>query len=151
MAQLATLVSTQMPANGYVEEAGGGYETAGASIAVQEMLFQSHEGFLRFFPVVPTGESASFSGLRAVGAFVVSARLEMNGTMTGIKIVSEAGRNCTILVPTYPSTAVGRARTLVVMDSTGASVPTWRVGIRGEKNLQQFATSPGQRYQVHVM
>lgn len=150
LAQLATLVSTQMPANGYLEEAGGGYETAGASIAVQEMLFQSHEGFLRFFPVVPTGEPASFSGLRAVGAFVVSAILEPNGTVTGIEIVSEAGRNCTILVPTNVSTARGRVGMLAVTDSDGESVPTRSVNMHGVEGLWQFATSPGQRYQVHV-
>ena len=146
LAQLAALVSTQMLANGQVVETGGGYETAGASIAVQEMLFQSHEGFLRFFPVVPAGEPASFSGLRAVGAFVVSAKLELNGTVTGIEIASEAGRNCTILVP---STGAGRG-VLAVTDSGGEGVPTRGVQMRGVAGLRQFATSPGQRYQVRV-
>jgi len=83
LAQLTTLIRSQMPANGYLVEAGGGYETAGASIAVQEMLLQSHENFLRFFPSWPKGEPASFSGLRAVGAFVVSGRLQPNGTVSG--------------------------------------------------------------------
>ena len=45
LAQLAALVSTQMLANGQVVETGGGYETAGASIAVQEMLFQVGPSF----------------------------------------------------------------------------------------------------------
>ena len=60
--QLAMLVRLQMPANGYLVEAGGGYETAGTSIAVNEMLLQSWEGFLRFFPVYPDGEPAASAG-----------------------------------------------------------------------------------------
>ena len=150
LTQLAALVSTQMLANGQVVETGGGYETAGASIAVQEMLFQSHEGFLRFFPVVPTGEPASFSGLRAVGAFVVSAKLEPNGTVTGIEIASEAGRNCTILVPSTGTGAAAGRGLLAVTDSAGEGVPTRGVRVRGVAGLRQFATSPGQRYQVRV-
>ena len=146
LAQLTTLVRSQMSANGYLVEAGGGYETAGASIAVQEMLLQSHEGFLRFFPVFPKGQPASFSGLRAVGAFVISAQLEPNGTVGGIEIMSEAGRNCAILAP---SRVDGRAGILHVTDSKGVVVPTRLVDIGGVAGLLQFATSRGQRYQVH--
>lgn len=139
LAQLTTLIRSQMLANGLVTEAGGGYETAGASIAVQEMLLQSHEGYLRFFPAFPSGEPASFSGLRAVGAFVVSASLDQSGTVSGIEIESEAGRNCSI----YTRSTEG----LVVTDDASKTVPTWTANVSGVQ-VVQFATRSGHRYKV---
>ena len=84
-----------------------------------------------------------------MGAFVVSAKLEPNGTVTGIEIASEAGRNCTILSRRGTGAAVGRGM-LAVTDSAGEGVPTRGVRVRGVAGLWQFATSPGQRYQVRV-
>ena len=73
---LAAVVTNAMGANGYLRQGGGGIETAGGAQAVNDMLLQSSEGFLRFFPVWPAGEDAAFDTLRAVGAFLVSASLE---------------------------------------------------------------------------
>ena len=73
---LAAVVTNTMGANGYLRQGGGGIETAGGAQAVNDMLLQSSEGFLRFFPVWPAGEDAAFNTLRAVGAFLVSASLE---------------------------------------------------------------------------
>ena len=56
-------------------DGGGGLETTGGVLAVNEMLLQSHEGALRFFPVWPRGRRAAFATLRAVGGFLVSAAL----------------------------------------------------------------------------
>ena len=36
--------------------------------------------------------------MRAVGAFLVSAEMK-NGVVTGVKIVSEKGRDCTVVNP----------------------------------------------------
>ena len=73
-------------------EGCGGFE------AVNEILLQSHEGELRFFPVWPKDQNARFGNLRAVGAFLVSAKLK-NGIVTGVKIVGEKGRPCTAQNP----------------------------------------------------
>jgi hypothetical protein len=66
--------------------------------AIQEMLMQSHEGVIRFFPCWPKDQDARFGTLRARGAFLVSAELK-DGVVTGVKILSEKGRDCTVLNP----------------------------------------------------
>lgn len=83
---------------------GGGIENVSGFLAINEMLLQSHEGILRFFPCWPAGQDARFGDLRAVGAFLVSAARE-NGQTTGVKIVSEKGRACAIQNP-WPGRAI---------------------------------------------
>jgi hypothetical protein len=46
----------------------------------------------------PKYQDAKFGNLRAVGAFLVSAELK-NGEVTGVRIVSEKGKDCTVLNP----------------------------------------------------
>lgn len=139
LAQLSMLIRLQMPANGYLVEAGGGYETVGTSIAVNEMLLQSHEGYLRLFPVFPPGQPASFTQLRAVDAFVVSAALGADGTVDGIEVLSEAGRNCTIFAP----------QGMAVTTEAGKEVPVRSVQIGAvTTGLWQFDTAKGGRYSV---
>ncbi|MCX7048080.1 MAG: hypothetical protein NTX50_21670 [Candidatus Sumerlaeota bacterium] len=77
---------------------GGGIENAAGFLAVNEMLMQSHEGVIRFFPCWPREMDARFGGLRAVGAFLVSAELK-NGAAGGVKIVSEKGKDCAVVNP----------------------------------------------------
>ena len=77
---------------------GGGIENVSGFLAVNEMLMQSHEGVLRFFPVWPREQNARFGSLRAVGAFLVSAELK-DGVIRGVKIISEKGRACTVQNP----------------------------------------------------
>jgi hypothetical protein len=72
--------------------------------AIQEMLMQSYEGALRFFPCWPKERDARFGNLRAAGAFLVSAELK-NGLIRGVKIVSEKGRGCVVVNP-WPGTRV---------------------------------------------
>jgi hypothetical protein len=77
---------------------GGGIESCGGFLAINEMLLQSHEGVIRFFPCWPKDQDARFGSLRAVGAFLVSAELQ-GGVVSGVKIVSEKGRDCTVQNP----------------------------------------------------
>jgi len=65
---------------------------------LQEMLFQSYDGVLRFFPDWPKNQDARFGSLRARGAFLVTAELK-DGVIGGVKIVSEKGRRCTVVNP----------------------------------------------------
>ncbi len=62
-----------------------------AAAGLQEMLLQSYSSTIRLFPAIPAGwREVSFRGLRAEGAFVVSAT--RNGGRTElVQIVSEAG------------------------------------------------------------
>jgi hypothetical protein len=87
---------------------GGGIESCGGFLAINEMLFQSHEGVLRFFPCWPKDEDARFGNLRAVGAFLVSAKLK-GGTVGGVMIFSEKGKTCWVESP-WPSGKVQLVR-----------------------------------------
>jgi len=66
--------------------------------AIQEMLLQSHEGVIRFFPAWPKDQDARFGTLRARGAMLVSAELK-GGVVRGATIFSEKGRACTVQNP----------------------------------------------------
>merc|ERR1712039_1046382 len=79
-------------------------EQVGATHAINELLLQSFEGFLRFFPGWPLSERASFTTLRAVGGFLVSASVDIGGLVSSIELTSEAGRVCTFLNPWIDST-----------------------------------------------
>ncbi|MBN1417948.1 MAG: beta-galactosidase [Planctomycetes bacterium] len=95
--------------NLYLFYAGGGIESCGGIIsAPNEMLLQSHEGVLRFFPCWPEDQPARFGNLRAYGAFLVSAERK-DGRVTGAVIRSEKGRPCTIENP-WPGMAVRLVR-----------------------------------------
>jgi hypothetical protein len=77
---------------------GGGIESCGGFLAINEMLLQSHEGVIRFFPDWPKDLDARFGNLRTVGAFLVSAEMK-NGVVAGVKIISEKGRACSVKNP----------------------------------------------------
>lgn len=67
--------------------------------AIQEMLLQSHTDVIRVFPAIPEKwENASFTKLRAMGAFLVSAVYE-NGKTSQITIESEKGGVLNLLNP----------------------------------------------------
>ena len=98
LARLKERIQMQSFPNGYIEAWGGGVETlAAVPFTVNEMLLQSFEGIVRVFPNW-TGADASFSTLRADGAFLVSA--SMNGGEVGtVTILSEQGRPLTLENP----------------------------------------------------
>jgi hypothetical protein len=77
---------------------GGGIETCGGFLAVNEMLLQSYDGVLRLFPVWPIDHDARFGNLRAFGAFLVSAELK-SGMVTNLELFSEKGEDCTMQNP----------------------------------------------------
>ena len=66
---------------------------------IQEMLLQSYNGLIRIFPAIPESwKNASFSTLRAEGAFVISANRE-NNRLTRLSILSEKGGMLKLLNP----------------------------------------------------
>jgi len=80
--------------NGWIIQAGGGTETlAAVPLTINEMLLQSYEGVVRVFPCWDRLRDASFDGLRAYGAFLVSGRLT-GGRVEWVQVVSERGRRC---------------------------------------------------------
>ncbi len=109
---------------------GGGIECCSAvPTCINEMLLQSHEGVLRLFPCWPKERDARFGNLRAYGAFLVSAERK-GAQVQHVRILSEKGRDCTILNPWQ-----GRS---VVLRRGGKASET----LRGERLT--FKTRPGE-------
>lgn len=104
--------------NLWIFQGGGGIECcSGITAGINEMLLQSHEGILRFFPVWPKDRDARFGRLRAVGAFLVSSEYK-DGQVQYAIVESEKGRDCTVLNP-WPEKAVTLCR-------NGKEVETFR-------------------------
>jgi hypothetical protein len=106
---------------------GGGIESCGGFLAINEMLLQSHEGVLRFFPCWPKDMDARFGSLRAVGAFLVSAEWS-DGAVRNVKIISEKGRACTVQNP-WPGKKVqlirnGRVEEVEIHNAPRFTFPT---------------------------
>ena len=79
---------------------------------LQEMLIQSHAGFLEVFPAIPADwKTASFSTLRAEGAYLVSAKKE-NGKIESITIRSEKGGSLKVKSPfgKFEKSITGKAK-----------------------------------------
>jgi len=81
---------------------------------VQEMLMQSHAGFIDVFPAVPDEwKDVSFQTLRAEGAYLVSA-VRQNGLTKNVTITSEKGGTVKLKLDTraYKQKATGKAKML---------------------------------------
>jgi alpha-L-fucosidase 2 len=66
---------------------------------VLEMLLQSHTGIIYVFPAIPhTWKNVSFSNLRAMGGFLVTASMK-DGKVTKLKVFSEKGGKVKIVSP----------------------------------------------------
>ncbi|MBE6749048.1 MAG: hypothetical protein E7557_07440 [Ruminococcaceae bacterium] len=75
---------------------GGGIEhLTTVPATINEMLMQSYEDVIRLFPCWNKKSDASFTNLRADGAFLVSAELK-NENISSLKIKSLKGRNCNV-------------------------------------------------------
>ncbi|MDR3691309.1 MAG: hypothetical protein P4L46_18155 [Fimbriimonas sp.] len=94
---------------------GGGIENVAGFLAINEMLMQSHEGIIRFFPDWPQDQDARFGHLRAVGAFLVSAEFK-RGDISHVVVTSEKGRDCTVQNP-WPEQRVRLIRNAVPAES----------------------------------
>ena len=82
---------------------------------VQEMLLQSHAGFIELFPAVPHGwKNVSFQTLRAEGAYLVSA-VRQNGLTKSVTITSEKGGILKLKLDTkgFEKKVTGKAKMLL--------------------------------------
>lgn len=70
-----------------------------AAAGIQEMLLQSHRGFVEVFPAIPKSwREASFTTLRSRGAFLISALLSA-GKTASVEVFSERGNTLRIVSP----------------------------------------------------
>jgi hypothetical protein len=135
----SALNATMQP-NFWPSMSGGGLEQVGATVAVNELLLQSHEGFLAFFPAWGDGAGtgpASFTTLRARGAFLVSANTSSSTGVTGIVIFSEVGARCKFLPPWEDITPVVRC--------DGNHVQVNATSVKGVR-VWEFDTTKGATY-----
>jgi hypothetical protein len=77
---------------------GGCLETSGSIEALDSMLLQHEYGILRVFPDWPSSMDASFTRLRAKGAFLISSE-QRGGKVLYVDIFSEHGGPLTIQNP----------------------------------------------------
>ena len=120
-------------------------EQAGATQALNDLLMQSYDGVLHFFPAGwDAGANASFDGLRGRGAFVVSAQWAHGAVSSGIAIHSEAGLNCTFVEP------FELGARLDVEDSAGREVYLSRLPnlTPQGKAMYSFRTERGGNYSI---
>jgi hypothetical protein len=144
-----------MGANFWPDLSGGGIEQAGAAVAVDELLLQSHEGFLVLFPAWQRGVSAaSFATLRARGAFLVTAAIDAAGRVVpGVGIQSEAGGTCRLVSPWPQPQGVGSASAppfAVAEVPSGAAVEV-EAGAAAGRGVRTytFATQAGSAYRLN--
>jgi alpha-L-fucosidase 2 len=91
--------------NGFTRGNPHGIETCSTvPNTINEMLCMSYRGIIRVFFNWPKSRDASFSRLRAHGAFLVSSLLE-GGEVAHVSVHSEKGRVCRIANP-WPGKAV---------------------------------------------
>jgi len=94
----AAIIHQWRPSNLTVFQEGGGIETSGSIEALDSMLLQHENGILRVFPDWPSSMDASFTRLRAKGAYLVSSE-QRAGTVTLIEVISDQGGVLTVQSP----------------------------------------------------
>lgn len=141
-----------MHENFYPDVGGGGVEQFGATEAVNSALLQSQEGFLRFFPMWPPGENATFATLRARGAFLVSASFSLGAAVAPLSIAADGAaaapraRNCSLLDPWAPPAPPWLPP--VVRDAAGGAVGVLKDPAWPELPVWVFAAEAGGTYRV---
>jgi alpha-L-fucosidase 2 len=105
--------------------------------ATNEMLLHSNEGKIRVFPAIPKGWTPAFR-LRARGAFIVSSKMNTDGSIPGIHIESLNGNKCKVVNPWAQAVIVVKA------DDNNATV-NYKIL---EKNGIEFQTEKGQAYLI---
>ncbi len=88
----------------YMAPMGIWFENFALPAVINECLMQSWDGLIHLFPNWPTGSDAAFQDLRAVGAFLVSARL-VGGKVLNVRIASDKGGTCRLHNP-WPGATV---------------------------------------------
>jgi hypothetical protein len=136
------LKRTMMP--NYVPQIFSGCvaEQAGALQGINDLMMQSYDGAIVFFPAGWDAGGSSFTSLRARGAFLVSASWANGAVDDGIAIVSEAGANCSFANPFPSSPVVHDAGTESAVPFAGAPSSS------AAGQIYTFPTSKGGRYAI---
>lgn len=86
---------------------------------LQEMLLQSHAGYIEVFPAIPASwKNNSFNTLRAEGAYLVSGSME-NGLVKKIIINAEKEGTTTIKIPSPDIKILSRSGITIIDEKEG--------------------------------
>lgn len=114
---------------------GAWSESTGIIAPIQECLLTGHDDCLRIFPAAPAAwGDVSFDGLRAEGAYLVSAE-RRSGKTTYVKITSEKGGELCLNDPFE-----GGKFTFKGADNSE---------LRHDKNCYRISLNPGQTIELH--
>ena len=130
---LDTLIGRFVHPNTMYTESGPVIETPlAAAQAIHEMLLQSHGGTIHVFPALPGAWSdAAFAGLRAEGAFLVSA-MRRSGRVTSVRLESLAGEPTRLRVDLDRPVVSGSGAGRVKADGPGR----WHVALRAGESVE---------------
>jgi len=107
--------------------------TLGATAAINEMLVQSHEGFIRLLPALPEEwQTGEFHGVCVRGGFELGFRWS-GGRVTEVDVLSKAGEACRIKFG-RPVAVMSQGRSVEVQDLPGGVI--------------EFATEKGLTYTI---
>jgi hypothetical protein len=127
------------------------------TLAINEMLLQSHEGALRFFPVWPAHRGAAFTTLRTNGGFLVSAEhpavpsagaggaaaAAAAAIIITAQITSTVGGNCSVFGSLHG------APPIVTHKGVAVAVEALALSVLGEL-AWRFVTAAGQQYSLRM-
>jgi hypothetical protein len=112
------------------------FENFSLPLVINECLMQSYDGRIRLFPNWDLNRDVSFTTMRAVGAFLVSASVS-GGKITNIHIFSEKGSECKLINP------YGASRSVTLIRN-GKPAET----LSGE--LLTFKTAKGEEIEIKI-
>ncbi|MCL2487589.1 MAG: hypothetical protein FWE80_02785, partial [Oscillospiraceae bacterium] len=139
----ASRIRSQTVANLMIYDGIHGAEKVGATAAVNSMLLLSHNGIIKMFGNWLPNRNASFTRLRADGAFIVSASYDGTAQkpVSGAAILSEKGGSCTV---------ANLWDDMYVVDQDGNPVDTvpGTAPNHPDEKTTTFQTQPGKTYKL---
>ena len=140
--QFSSNIQRLLQQNLTIDDTVHGVEKAGATEVVHSMLLQADRGVVKAFPGWLSDKDASFSGLRAKGAFVLSADYDgARREVTKLEITSEAGQPLTIASPWADAQVLDE--TGKVIAATAGTAPN-----HPEERTYTFPTEVGKTYRL---
>lgn len=99
------------------------FENFALPVVINECLLQSYNGTIRLFPNWPNDQDAEFTSLRAVGAFLISAKI-VQGTVRWVEIASEKGKPATVINPWTGQAKIIRGKNVTTTRDRILTLPT---------------------------
>jgi len=140
LTSFATAIASTTGNNGCVHNHGGMLENIGATVAINDLLLQSHGGRMRFFPAwnATALGAASFTTLRAYGAVLVSGAVDADGLVGPVSLEAEVGGDV-VFESAWPGPAAPK-----ITATGGGAIPAAAVS----PGVYSFASKAGGKYTI---